>query len=411
MRAMDSKLQFVDAARQPGANISALCQEHGISRQTGHKWLKRFREGSYEGLKELSRRPGSSPGRTGEEVVQAVLWLRDRHPTWGPKKLSLVLRRDLGVDGPSPATVARLLKSAGKIRQRRPPVRVWHVQEQPRVDAREPNDLWTIDFKGWWRAQNGQRCEPLTVRDAASRMVLAVMLLGSNRTGPVRRVLEKLFARYGVPRAMLMDNGSPWVSTRSRAGLSKLGVWLVSLGVKLYRARPASPQDNGGHERMHRDLNELRLSPARSRRGQQVLCERWALEFNHVRPHEALGDRTPAEAYGRPQPRPMVPRIPMYPGGYITRRVLTSGEIILNGDRVCLGRAFVGQLVGLRYDGGLRWRAFLFEIDLGTLEIAGHDLVSTELARDASATTTPNERHDRVTPVRSAVAEKVSAMS
>jgi transposase InsO family protein len=330
-------------------------------------------------------------------VVEAVLVLRDKHPDWGPKKLALVLAGELGEDGPSQATVARLLKSAGRIAKQRRPVRIWHVEGRPCVEVKAPNDLWTIDFKGWWRASNGQRCEPLTVRDAFSRMVLTVAVVASTRGGTVRRVLEKLFEKYGVPRALLMDNGSPWISMRARAGLTTLSVWLVSLGIKLHRSRPASPQDNGGHERMHRDLDVLRLKPAASRRAQQPLCDEWMMAFNHVRPHEALGNKTPAEVYGRPPRRPVVDRVPTYPADCITRRVLSSGEITFSGDRVSLGRPFKGRLIGLRYESGLRWRAFFCESDLGTIELAGHDLLNTPSAAQSSVALNPNEASPHVT--------------
>lgn len=375
---MSSKRAFVEAAKRPGANISELCREHGVSRPTGYKWLKRFRSGGYRALEELSRRPREMPSATGEEVVSAVLSLRDKHPSWGPLKLAAVVKAALGEDGPSPATVARLIKCAGQVRPRRPPVRVWHVEGRPRVEVSGPNDLWTIDFKGWWRARNGDRCEPLTVRDAFSRKVLAVVVVKRTNAATVRRVLEKLFTKYGVPKAILMDNGSPWINVRARGGLTKLSVWLVSLGLRLHRSRVASPQDNGGHERMHRDLNELRLKPGHSRRAQQPLCEQWALDFNHVRPHDALAGKTPAEVYGSPQPQCPDARLPTYPAGFVTRRVRSDGGITMSGDRVSIGRPFVGQLIGLKYESGLRWRAYFFNCDLGTVEIARHDLVHTE---------------------------------
>ena len=379
-RSMSSKAEFIRQAIRPGANVSELCREHGIARQTAYKWLKRYRASGYQGLEDMSRRPQSSPTATGHEVVAAVLALRDRHPSWGPKKLATVVGRSLDDGGPSARTVARLLKAAGRIRTRRPPVRVWHVEGRPCVEVKAPNDLWTIDFKGWWRARNGERCEPFTVRDAMSRLVLAVTVVSSTRAPVVQRILEGLFAKHGVPLAMLMDNGSPWISTRARAGLTTLSVWLVSLGIRLHRSRVASPQDNGGHERMHRDLNELTLHQAASRRAQQPMCARWALDFNHVRPHDALAGKTPAEVYGMPARRPYAVRVPVYPAGFVTRRVLSSGEITMSGDRVSLGRPFIGQLVGLRYETGLRWRVFFFESDLGTIEVVGHDLISTQHA-------------------------------
>jgi putative transposase len=378
---MGSKIAFVEQAKQPGANISALCREHGISRQTGHKWLKRFRKGGYEGLQEDSRRPSSSPSMTSAEVVAAVLALRAQHRLWGPDKLARVLRRDLLDDAPSRATVARILKAAGKVRARRPRVRVWHVDERPRVEVQSPNDLWTMDFKGWWKAKNGQRCEPLTVRDAMSRMMLAVALVANTSAVTVRKVLEKLFRAHGVPKAILVDNGSPWINARSRGGLTKLSAWLVSLGIRLHRSRLASPQDNGGHERMHRDLDELSLNPARSRRAQQPECDRWRIEFNHVRPHDALGGRTPAEVYGTPSPRPFAVRVPVYPDDFITRRVLGDGAVTIDNDRVCIGRPLIGYRIGLRHEGGLRWRAHFFDCDLGIVEVAGHGIIAEQLDR------------------------------
>lgn len=378
---MGSKIAFVEQAKRPGANISALCREHGISRQTGHKWLKRFRKGGFEDLQELSRRPNSSPSMTSEAIVAAVLTLRARHPSWGPEKLSRVLRRDLLDDAPSRATVARMLKAAGKVRARRPRVRVWNVDEKPHIEVQAPNDLWTMDFKGWWKAKNGQRCEPLTVRDAMSRMMLAVVLMANTNAATVRKVLEKLFRTYGAPKAMLVDNGSPWINTRARGGLTQLTAWLVSLGIRLYRSRVGSPQDNGGHERMHRDLDELSLNPAKSRRAQQPTCDRWRMDFNHVRPHEALGGKTPAEVYGTSAPRPLTARVPVYPSDYLTRRVLGDGAITVNNDRVCIGRPLVGYRIGLRHEGGLRWRAYFFDCDLGIVEIAGRDLIAEQLAQ------------------------------
>ena len=166
---MSLKLKFAEAASVPGANISALCAQYGISRQTGHKWLRRYRAQGYLGLVELSRRPSSSPETTSEEVVRAVLEVRNRHASWGAHKIARVLVRTLGPEAPAKSTVQRLLRRFGKIRARRPAVRVWTVEGKPRVEVTKPNDLWTIDFKGWWKARNGERCEPLTVRDAFSR--------------------------------------------------------------------------------------------------------------------------------------------------------------------------------------------------------------------------------------------------
>jgi putative transposase len=180
-RAMSLKLQFVERAVLKGSNLTELCREFGISRQTGHKWLRRYREVGPLGLVEQSRRPDSPPSSSGEEVVLAILELRNRHPSWGPDKIARVLQRSLGAAAPSRSTVARALRRLGKVKRRRSPVRIWTVDGRPHVEVSGPDDLWTMDFKGWWRARNGQRCEPFTVRDAYNRFVLAARLMPNSR--------------------------------------------------------------------------------------------------------------------------------------------------------------------------------------------------------------------------------------
>jgi putative transposase len=368
-RVMSQKVEFIEKASVPGANISALCREYGISRQTGHKWLRRFHREGYAGLVEQSRRPLTSPLTTAEEVVVRILELRDRHWSWGPDKIARVLRRAHGEEAPSKSTVARVLERLGRTERRRPRVRVWSVDGRPRVEVHAPNDLWTIDIKGWWRAGNGERCEPLTVRDAFSRKVLAVTLLDSPQIEQTRRVLQSLFERHGLPAALQSDNGTPFVCTRARGGLSRLSAWLVSLGIRLVRSRPGCPQDNGGHERMHRDLSELERKPARTRRSQQRECDRWMVDFNEVRPHDALGGKTPAEVYRASERRSLTPLVPSYPTDWKVRRVSKVGTITVNDDVVFLSTAVAGHLIGLKQEGVLRWRAHFFDIDLGTIEI------------------------------------------
>src|SRR5215475_7595506 len=286
-RVMSSKIAFVDEAKKPNANIAELCRVHGISRQTGYKWLKRFRSRGYAGLEEASRRPKSTPLATGEEIVAALLTARVKRPRWGPRKLARILRREFGDATPSERTVARILERFGQVRHRRQRRGLSVVERAPQVSAQASNDVWTIDFKGWWRATDGGRCDPLTVRDAYSRFVLAIALLPRASGDEVRRVLARLFRRYGIPKAIQCDNGSPFVSTRSLAGLTKLSAWWISLGIRIVRSRPGCPQDNGGHERMHRDLRaDVQLTPGASLAAEQRACDRWRQEFNHVRPHE-----------------------------------------------------------------------------------------------------------------------------
>jgi transposase InsO family protein len=389
---MSQKMKFVEKASVSGSNISALCREYGISRQTGHKWLRRYREEGHLGLVEQSRRPRSSPLATGEEIVVSILELRSRHPSWGPDKIAGALARKLGGDAPSRSTVARVLRRLGKIKRRRPRVRLWTVDGRPHVEVTAPNDLWTMDFKGWWRARNGDRCEPLTVRDACSRKVLAVVLVTSTRANHVRRVLERLFERHGLPAAIQCDNGSPFVCTHARGGLTKLSAWLVSLGIRLVRSRPGCPQDNGGHERMHKDLSELQLTPARSRRAQQRECDRWVIDFNHIRPHDAIGGKTPAEVYRDSTRRSVTPRVPRYPPEWKARRVSPQGNVRVDGDVVFVSTALSGQLVGLYQESALRWRAHFFEVDLGSIEIVAlNDAFASVSAVEAVNAVNSNE--------------------
>jgi len=296
---MSLKIEFVQRA-ESGEPIAKLCRQFGVSRTTGHKWVKRFRELGYDGLEDESRRPKTAPLATAEDLVLAVIELRDKHPRWGPRKLEVVLKRRFGPETPSERTIARILKRSARVRRhrkRRPPS---VVERAPNVQAMAPNDVWTVDFKGWWRTADGQRCEPLTVRDSFSRFVLTAT--ACRPTGEsVRAVLERLFRRYGVPKCIQCDNGPPFISVRAPAGLSKLSAWWVSLGIEIVRSRPACPQDNGGHERMHADVRaEVQGSPARDIASQQRALDRWRQEFNHVRPHQSLGGKTPE---ARHQPR------------------------------------------------------------------------------------------------------------
>ena len=368
---MTSKLEFVERAMVPGTKLAPLCREFGISRQTGTKWMKRFRAEGYAGLEEHSRRPRSSPLSLAEELVMGVLQLRDRHPTWGPKKLRTLMVRRHGDEAPSVATIARILKRAGVVRAKRrrtKPISI--IDKAPTVVATAPNEVWTIDFKGWWRTHDGQRCEPLTVRDAYSRYILAMTLVPATTAEAVRTELERLFKKYGLPAAFKCDNGSPFVSTRARGGFTQLSAWWASLGIRIVRSRPGCPQDNGGHERMHRDVaQELEAASASDRRAQQRLIDRWLQEFNQVRPHEALANKTPGEVYTPSVRRLHDPRPFPYPPAFTVRRVGVSGHILWQGERCYVGMSFAGHHVALELIQGLRWRLWFRDVDLGVIEL------------------------------------------
>ncbi len=365
---MSLRMQFVERVKK-GEKVAPLCREFGISRTTAHKWVKRFESEGYEGLEDKSRRPKSTPFAMAEDIVLAVLELRERHSRWGSRTIALALGRKLGEAAPSERTVARILRRAGKVRERRERRPLNLVDRAPHVEATRPNEVWTIDFKGWWRARNGEKCQPLTVRDAFSRCVLAVVLCPAQASA-VRAVMERLFRRHGVPKAIQCDNGEPFISVTSRGGLSVLSAWWVSLGIQLVRSRVGCPQDNGAHERMHADIAaELQSHPAASRVDQQRALDRWRQEFNHVRPHHALGGKTPAEVYKPVERQRMVVQAYRYPPHCRLHRVGRTGQVHFDSTTYFVSASLRGQTIGIEPVDALHVRLWFHHIDLGTMEI------------------------------------------
>ena len=369
---MKLRHEFVLKALEPFANIAALSREYGISRKTAYKWIKRFKEQGVVGLEDISRRPHGSPLRASGDVVLKILELRTQYPRWGPKKLRVVLERSVDEEEvPSVRTIARVLERAGLVtRRRKKPPLVGRPLDAPQVDCETPNDWWTVDFKGWWSSRDGARCEPLTVRDAASRYVLCAQLMESTRAGPVRAEFERTFDLNGLPKVIQVDNGSPFASTRARLGMTSLSAWWVSLGIRVVRGRPSHPEDNGGHERMHLDMRyDVEDVGASSVEAQQRRLDEWRHEFNHVRPHEALGQRVPADLYSRSPRRFCGPRLPSYPSHLVVRTVSTSGRCRYRGNLVRIGQGFRGYDVGIELVDQATIRVQFYELDLGTFPL------------------------------------------
>jgi len=363
---MSLKLEFVDRAAK-GEKVAVLCREFGVSRQSGHKWIKRFKELGYDGLEEESRRPKTSPLATAEDLVIAVLEARDAHPRWGPRKLEPLLRRRFGEQTPSARTIARILKRANKVRARRRNRPPNVVERAPQVYAKAPNDVWTVDFKGWWKSLDGERCEPLTVRDAFSRFVLESIPCRTTHDA-VRAVFERLFRKHGIPKAIQCDNGTPFVSVRARGGISRLSAWWMSLGIRLVRSRAGCPQDNGGHERMHADMSgDVQSRPAATVEAERRRLARWRQEFNHVRPHDALGGKVPADVYKVTERRRPVAISYVYPAHMCIRTVSAKGAVFFR-DEIYVGEALGGLQVGLEPVDAMHVRAWYRDVDLGVLE-------------------------------------------
>lgn len=372
---MSIRQEFVLKVLAGEKTMAALCREYAVSRETGYKWLRRYRELGLGGLVDQSRRPRSNPRQVSQDVVLDILRLRREHKTWGAKKLWVVLARTYSAkELPTPPTIARIIDRAGLVNRRRyrPPFR-GVVPTAPRFRVEAPNDLWTVDFKGWWRTGDGRRCEPLTVRDAFSRFVLDVRILPSIGEHHVRPVFERLFDEYGLPRGIQSDNGPPFVSMRALHGLTTLSAWWISLGVRHVRGRPGCPQDNGGHERMHADIRiEIECEAAQNRQAQQRACDDWRATFNHVRPHEALGMKTPSEVYRASSRR----RGRIILGGFPEACEVAEvrGGMVRDGrHRIYVSNAVSGYPVGLQSMGGDEVRVWFFDVLLGHY-VRGEDL-------------------------------------
>src|SRR5271165_4301360 len=294
---MEEKLRFVFEYERDEQTMTELCQSFGIARETGYVWLRRYRQAGVTGLRERNRAAERHRNQTPGEIEQQVLELRQAHMHWGPRKLKGVLERDEpGRKWPAASTIGELLKREGLVVARKKRRKTAPYSE-PLAHADGPNRVWCADFKGWFRTGNGERIDPLTISDAHSRYLLRCQGVEKTDTTRVQAVFEAAFREYGLPRAIRTDNGAPFAST-AIAGLSRLAVWWMKLGIVPERIAAGHPEQNGRHERMHRTLKQETAMPAAAdRRAQQRELGRFRQEYNQVRPHEALGMQTPASVY------------------------------------------------------------------------------------------------------------------
>jgi transposase InsO family protein len=369
---VDERMQFVSRLVD-GERMTDLCREFGISRRTGYKFKRRYEQLSVLGLLDQRRVPERIPHRTPVEVVELIVALRTQHPTWGPKKLrDVIQKKHHGVKVPASSTIGSILKRKGLVAPRRRP-KAPPIAFSPLCHAVEPNDVWCIDFKGHFRLGNGKYCYPLTVTDAVSRYILACEGYSRIDGREVRTCLEDVFATHGLPGAFRFDGGAPFASS-GVAGLSKLSVWWLQLGIRLERIEPGCPQQNGRHERMHRTLKEETTRPAaQSLLQQQERFDHFVDVFNTERPHEALAMQRPAEVY-RSSSKPFSGSLPepTYPLHDLHMRVTSCGHVRIPGNRLAggffLSSALVGHRVGLRELGGGRWLVSFLDLDLGTVD-------------------------------------------
>jgi putative transposase len=349
-----------------GEPMTALCIEYGVSRKTGHKWVERYDQGGRSALTDRPRAPRSHPNQTPIEVEELLLALRRKRPRWGPKKL-LKLLGDAHPRLPLPAvsTAGDILERNGLVTPRRPRART-DAYSRPFEACNAPNDVWCMDFKGHFNTKDHRVCHPLTISDAFSRMLLRCHVVGRMDEPHVREVLESAFCEYGMPRAIRTDNGPPFAST-APGGLSKLAVWLMKLDIVPERIQPGKPQQNGRHERMHLTMLEVCEPPARTSKAQQRAFDRFRDDFNHRRPHEALGQRFPIELFidsARRFPCPL--REPQYPSDCELRRVRSDGSFKWMQKIHFLSQALVHEPVAFFPQSEETWLVRYRYIDLGT---------------------------------------------
>ena len=325
-------------------NFRALCQEYGISAKTGYKWQKRLLSEGLDRLAEYSRRPKGSPTGLGEGVVCDIIRTKQKHLSWGPRKIRAIYARTHG-QTPSESSFKRVLERAGYTEKRRLRPRKETGRLSTGRHAQGPNEVWTVDFKGWWYVPGGCRCEPLTIRDEYSRYVLELRAVPDARSNSVQQVFEQLFERRGLPQCIRSDNGAPFAAVAAVLGLSRLSAWWIALGIDLERNRPACPQDNPAHERFHLDVSKELEKPKLGE--QQADLDEWRRTFNEERPHEALGMRTPAELYCHSERKyDGTPEDLTYPG-METRRIGKVGQLVWNGQRIFISTALQNWSVGL----------------------------------------------------------------
>jgi transposase InsO family protein len=343
---LDEKLRFVFEYERDEQTMAELCARFGICRDTGYVWLRRYRQHGIRGLAELNRAAHRHPNQTAAEIEQAVLELRQAHMRWGPRKLKRILERDQpGQPWPAISTIGEMVRRAGLVVERKKRRRT-EPYAQPLSHAAGSNRVWCADFKGWFRAGDGTRIDPLTISDAWSRYLIRCQAVEKTDTERVRAIFEAACREYGLPEAIRTDNGAPFASS-AVGGLSRLAVWWIKLGIVPERIQAGHPEQNGRHERMHRSLKQ-EVKPAQDWRSQQRELDRFRIDFNQVRPHEALDMLTPANVY-QYSPRPYPEREPeiIYPDSMQVRSVKSHGGFRWKKKDIFLTEVLWGEPIGL----------------------------------------------------------------
>lgn len=370
VRPMDQKTLFIASYLEGGRMFAELCRVYGISRKTGYKWVSRYERDGFKGLDELSSKPHSCPHRTPYAIRKEIIELRSKRIKPGPKKIqSLLSKRHAECEIPSKTTIYNILRFEGlverrKLRRHVPP------GTKPLKTGKDPNDLWTADFKGQFLTGDRQWCFPLTVMDNVSRYLLGCQGLAGTATDAVKKQFDTLFRDYGLPLRIRTDNGVPFASL-STGGLSQLSIWWIRLGIIPERIEKGRPQQNGNHERMHRTLKSAAIKPPeKTRASQQQAFDRFRMEYNEERPHESLSQETPASRY-RPSPRRMPERLPEleYPSHYKVVHVSSHGVAYSFGRFIYVGHLLTGECIGMNEIADGVWNLYFGPVPLGSFDV------------------------------------------
>ena len=296
---MEQRREFIKEYLRGMENFKTLCKKYKVTEKTGHKWKNRFLEYGYSGLRDQSKTPNNSPSQLDEDAIIRLIKLRIAHPTWGPKKLAVLYKKAYpNSKSPSESSIYRILGKADLIKKRHyKKINTTTSRLRNKITAENPNDVWTVDFKGWW-ISSGEKCIPLTIRDLQSKYILDIRLMEKTSAAEVKKVFQELFKKYGLPKVIRSDNGTPFASTNGLLGLTTLSAWWISLGIMPDRTDPGCPTQNGSHERMHADISrEIQGKIPGGKTANQIVINEWVKEYNEVRPHEALKMKTPSDIY------------------------------------------------------------------------------------------------------------------
>jgi transposase InsO family protein len=353
---MNTKYEFVLKSFNKQKTFTELCRDYGISTKSGYKWVQRFLEGGFPALEEKSRKPAHNSKETPEEISVELIRIKNLHKTWGATKILKIYQNNHpGEYAPARSTVENILLRAGFVEQKKRKRKKTTNRIQVKVIPDRPNQVWTVDFKGWWYTKHKEKCEPLTVRDEYSKFILSIKVLDKGDTPHVKQAFEELFNKYGLPEIIRSDNGPPFASSFNALGLSKLSVWWMSLGIKLDRIDPGCPYQNGGHERMHRDMKaELEDQIDGNLNEHQRVFDKWKKEFNTIRPHAALGMKTPSEVYTKSSRKYDAKDILIvYGRGFKSRIVNDRGYCNFKSKRIFIGNPFAGYNIAIKESDGV----------------------------------------------------------